>query len=73
MHYARPRHVPYDRASRQHRDLLYAGVVVWAFFGIYLKRSTSTEEGSAVVATAALVGIGLLVLGMVVTKIRARR
>jgi hypothetical protein len=61
------------RMLQAHRDLLYAGVVVWAFFGIYLKRSTSTEEGSAVVATAALVGIGLLVLGMVVTKIRARR
>ncbi|MFT5685266.1 MAG: benzodiazapine receptor [Myxococcota bacterium] len=44
------------------RDILYALVVVWAFVGIYLKRSGATEDGSGLVANAAL--IGLVVLGV---------
>ncbi len=61
------------RMLQAHRDLLFAGVVVWAFVGIYVKRSTSTEEGSALVATAALVGVALVLLGMIAATVRARR
>jgi len=61
------------RMLQAHRDLLYAGVVVWAFLGIWLKRSSSEEDGSGMVATAALAGMGLLVLGMVAAKSRVRR
>lgn len=39
------------------RDVAYSLVVIWAFFGIYMKRSDATEEGSALVATAALAGL----------------
>jgi len=49
------------------RDVAYALVVVWAFLGIYLKRSGGTEDGSTLVATAALVGLVALVLGVLGT------
>lgn len=61
------------RMLQAHRDLLYAGVVVWAFLGIWLKRSSSQEDGSGIVATAALVGIVLLIVGMIAAKVRRRR
>lgn len=55
------------------RDLLYALVVIWAFIGIYLKRSGSVDDGSGLVAAAALVGIaavGLGVAGVAAAKLR---
>ena len=60
------------RMLQAYRDLLYAAVVLWAFLGIWLKRSASEEDGSGIVAAAALVGMLLLVAGMVVVKARAR-
>lgn len=53
------------------RDVLYALVVVWAFLGIYLKRSGATEDGSGLVAGTALVGLAVLgagVLGVLVFR-----
>ena len=49
------------------RDVLYALVVVWAFVGIYLKRSVAVEDGSGLVASAALAGLAVLGMGVLFT------
>ncbi|MFT5584881.1 MAG: hypothetical protein ACI9VR_002469 [Cognaticolwellia sp.] len=56
-----------------YRDVLYALVVAWAFLGIYLKRSTASEDGSQLVATAALIGLVVLGLGLLATVVRKLR
>jgi len=58
------------RMLMAHRDVIFAGVVVWAFAGIALARSGSTDDGAGVVYAAALVGGGIVALGMVLTWIR---
>ncbi len=55
------------------QDVLYAAVVLWALFGIYLKRSGAAEDGSDLVAGAALVGLAVLGVGAVVTTARRLR
>lgn len=49
------------------RDVLYAMVVLWALVGIYLKRSGAVEDGSGVVAGAALAGLAVLGVGTLAT------
>lgn len=46
------------------RDVAYALVVVWAFLGIYLKRADAVEDGSGLVATAALVCLVALIVSV---------
>lgn len=48
----------------RHRDVPYALVIVWALIGIAVKRSAAVDPGSPLVAGAAAVGIGLVVLGV---------
>lgn len=55
------------RMLQARRDVVFALVVAWALFGIYIKRSGATEDGSGLVATAALVGLVLVGLGVVGT------
>jgi hypothetical protein len=54
-------------------DVLYAAVVLWALFGIYLKRSGAAEDDSDLVAGAALVGLAVLGVGAAVTLARRLR
>ena len=57
------------------RDVVYALVLCWALFGIHLKRSGAPEAGSELVGTAATLGLGVLLVGVVATavvKLRAR-
>lgn len=55
------------------RDVAFAAVSVWAFVGIWLKRSGAPEPGSAIVAWAALAGIVVLVLAIAAVLLRGRR
>lgn len=57
-------------ASR--RDIFYALVLVWALLGIVLKRRGAGDPLSAVVPLAALVGLCLLGLGVLVQVIRRK-
>lgn len=49
----------------KYRDWVYAGVLVWAFWGIYSKRSASANPEEALIVLL-WVGMGLLVAGMAV-------
>jgi hypothetical protein len=51
------------------RDVAFALVVVWAFLGIYLARSASSEDGAALIATTALVGLVALGLGVLAAAV----
>lgn len=55
------------------RDVIFAGVVAWAFLGIHLKRIASDAAGSEPVAAAAAVGLGVLILGILGTAVRRSR
>lgn len=55
------------------RDMAYALVIVWAFYGIYSKRIADTAASDHVIETAALAGMGILVLGMIYRLIRRRK
>jgi hypothetical protein len=54
-------------------DLGYAGVVVWALVGIYIKRSADTAAADAPVEAAALIGIAVVVLLAAARVVSARR
>ena len=52
------------------RDVAFALVVAWAFVGIWLKRSGAPDDGSGLVAGAALGGLFLVLAGVVATWLR---
>lgn len=56
-----------------HRDALFALVVAWALLGIHLKRAASEAAGSPMVAAAALAGLGLIGVALVLAAVRASR
>lgn len=51
-------------------DIAYVGVLIWAFFGIYSKRQALGDESS--IAQAALIAIGVLGIGAIITLVRRR-
>lgn len=55
------------------RDVLFSMVVLWALLGITLKRWGAPEDGSGLVATAALVGLVGLGVATVATAVRGAR
>lgn len=54
-------------------DLVYAGVVLWALLGIFLKRSAATEAGSELVSSAALLCLVLVAVAMPASWARRRK
>lgn len=60
------------RMLAAHRDVVFAGVVVWAFAGIAIARSGSSAEGAALVYAVAIGGAVLVALGMGLTLLRGR-
>lgn len=59
------------RVLRSRRDYIFAFVIIWAFYGIYVKRSAESGQGD-VVAIGALAGIALIVI-MAFMEWRRRR
>lgn len=60
------------RVMRLHNDLIFALVVIWAFYGIYAKRSADAGLND-MVAIGALAGIGLIVVIAFGEWLRLRR
>lgn len=54
------------------RDLFYSLVVDWALLGIFLKRNLDASTASQIVAMAAVCGMGLVTVGIVVQLARHR-
>lgn len=54
------------------RDIFYTLVVDWAVLGIYLKRSSTDAKATQGILVAAIVGIGILTLGILVQVLRRR-
>ena len=52
------------------RDVAFALVVAWAFFGVWLKRYGAPDDGSGLVAGAALGGLLLVLGGVGITGLR---
>jgi hypothetical protein len=58
------------------RDGIFTLVVCWALWGIHIKRAASDAGGSELVAGAALGGLAVLVLALILagwSALRARR
>ena len=57
---------------RNRGDLFYALVVVWALFGIYLKRSQLDAEPWNLITITAVAGMGLLLIGGLMVLLRRK-